>query len=111
MSFPAWAASWSAYMLATSGRGCRLLKGEVGWFSRDGRRLDSQILGMRAAHLGSAERGITWCTCCDVTANLFDDARKLMTGRPRQVDREYPSRRSGGLNKIYMIDGGTLDLY
>src|SRR6476619_6174716 len=30
---------------------------------------------------------------------------------PRQVDREYLSCRSGGLNKIQMIDGGTLDLH
>src|SRR5258705_12450125 len=34
-----------------------------------------------------------------------------MTRYPRQVDREYLSCRSGGLNKIQMIDGGTLDLY
>src|SRR6266567_2808370 len=34
-----------------------------------------------------------------------------MTGYPRQVDREYLSCRSGGLNKIQMIDGGTLDLH
>src|ERR1700722_6834222 len=33
-----------------------------------------------------------------------------MTRYPRQVDREYLSCRSGGLNKIQMIDGGTLDL-
>src|SRR5258708_20053955 len=30
---------------------------------------------------------------------------------PRQVDREDLSCRSGGLNKIQMIDGGTLDLH
>src|SRR5260370_29072414 len=34
-----------------------------------------------------------------------------MTSYPRQVDREYLSCRSGGLNKIQMIDGGTLDLH
>src|ERR1700680_2131466 len=34
-----------------------------------------------------------------------------MTWYPRQVDREYLSYRSGGLNKIHMIDGGTLDLH
>src|SRR5258708_28052111 len=32
-----------------------------------------------------------------------------MTRYPRQVDREYLSYRSGGLNKIQMIDGGTPD--
>src|SRR5712692_3302901 len=34
-----------------------------------------------------------------------------MTRYPRQVDREYLSCHSGGLNKIQMIDGGTLDLH
>src|SRR5476651_759629 len=34
-----------------------------------------------------------------------------MTRYPRQVDREYLSCRSGGFNKIQMIDGGTLDLH
>src|ERR1700730_7281250 len=34
-----------------------------------------------------------------------------MTRYPRQVDREYLSCRSGGLNKIQMIDSGTLDLH
>src|SRR5437870_5746175 len=34
-----------------------------------------------------------------------------MTRYPRQVEREYLSCRSGGLNKIQMIDGGTLDLH
>src|SRR5260221_10600529 len=34
-----------------------------------------------------------------------------MTRYPRQVDREYLSRHSGGLNKIQMIDGGTPDLH
>src|ERR1700687_3902184 len=34
-----------------------------------------------------------------------------MTRYPRQVDREYLSYRSGGLNKIQMIDDGTLDLH
>src|SRR6516164_9632115 len=33
-----------------------------------------------------------------------------MTRYPRQVDREYLSCRSGGLNKIQMVDGGTPDL-
>src|ERR1700724_1394520 len=34
-----------------------------------------------------------------------------MTRYPRQVDREYLSCRSGGLNKIQMIDGAILDLH
>src|SRR5437879_5838704 len=34
-----------------------------------------------------------------------------MTGYPGQVNQEYLSRRSGSLNKIQMIDGGTLDLH
>src|SRR6266852_8249549 len=34
-----------------------------------------------------------------------------MTRDPRQVDREYLSCRSRSLNKIHMIDGGTLDLH
>jgi hypothetical protein len=34
-----------------------------------------------------------------------------MTRYPRQVERKYLSRRSGGLNKIQMIDGGTFDLH
>src|SRR4030088_1522153 len=34
-----------------------------------------------------------------------------MTRYPRQVDREYLSCRSGGLNKIQMIDGRTPDLH
>src|SRR6266481_4825354 len=34
-----------------------------------------------------------------------------MARYPRQVDREYLSCLSGGLNKIQMIDGGTLDLH
>src|SRR5258706_14062836 len=34
-----------------------------------------------------------------------------MTRYPRQVDREYLPRCSGGLHKIQMIDGGTLDLH
>src|ERR1700722_16821060 len=34
-----------------------------------------------------------------------------MTRYPRQLDREYLSYRSGSLNKIQMIDGGTLDLH
>src|SRR5260370_23892060 len=33
-----------------------------------------------------------------------------MTRYPRQIDREYLSCRSGGLNKVQMIDGGTSDL-
>src|ERR1700680_1433304 len=51
--------------------GCRLLKGEVGWFPCDSRRLDSQILRVRA-HSAGTEHGITWRTCRNVTANLFD---------------------------------------
>src|SRR6266496_4417154 len=53
--------------------GCRFLKGEVGWFPRDDRRLDSQILGVRAAYFVGTEHGITWRPCRNVTANLFDD--------------------------------------
>src|SRR6266849_5458404 len=34
-----------------------------------------------------------------------------MTSYPRQVDREDLSCCSGGLDKIQMIDGGTLDLH
>src|SRR5258705_4624557 len=34
-----------------------------------------------------------------------------MTRYPRQVDREYLSCRSGGLDEIHMIDGGALDLH
>src|SRR5690348_12898448 len=34
-----------------------------------------------------------------------------MTGYPGQVEREYLPCRSGGLNKIQMIDGSTLDLH
>src|ERR1700757_1329811 len=34
-----------------------------------------------------------------------------MTGYPRQVDRKYLSCRSGGFNKIQMVDGGTLNLH
>src|SRR5260370_20791894 len=34
-----------------------------------------------------------------------------MTRYPRQIDREYLSCRSGGLDKIQMIDGGTPDLH
>src|SRR6202795_916347 len=34
-----------------------------------------------------------------------------MTRYPRQVEREYLSCRSGGLDKIQMIDGGALDLH
>src|ERR1700686_2296871 len=34
-----------------------------------------------------------------------------MTRYPRQVDREYLSCRPGSLDKIQMIDGGTLDLH
>src|SRR5712671_4767859 len=40
--------------------GCRLLKGEVGWFPCDNRRLDSQILRVGAAHSVGTEHGITW---------------------------------------------------
>src|SRR5580693_6475061 len=46
--------------------GCRLLKGEVGWFPCDERRLDSQILRIRAHSAGGAEYGITWRTCRNV---------------------------------------------
>src|SRR3984957_7687008 len=53
--------------------GCRLTKGEVGWFPSDGRRLDSQILRVCAHSSGGTEHGITWRTCRNVTANLFDD--------------------------------------
>src|SRR6266446_477392 len=34
-----------------------------------------------------------------------------MTRYPRQVDREYLSCRSGRLDEVQMIDGGTLDLH
>src|SRR6201988_1870543 len=34
-----------------------------------------------------------------------------MTGYPRQDKREHLSCRSRGLDKIQMIDGGTLDLH
>src|SRR5216117_408318 len=34
-----------------------------------------------------------------------------MTRYPRQVDREYLPCRSGGLDEIQMVDGGTLDLH
>src|SRR5579862_9154161 len=34
-----------------------------------------------------------------------------MTRYPWQVEREYLSCRSGGLDKIQMIDGGTPDLH
>src|SRR6266446_5719680 len=91
--------------------GCRFLKGEVGWFPCDDRRLDCQILRVGAPHSVGTEHGITWRIPRNVTANLFDEPRKLMTRYPRQVDREYLSCRSGGLNKIQMIDGGTLDLH
>src|SRR3977135_3263371 len=52
--------------------GCRLLKGEVGWFPCDGRRLDSQILRVGAHSGGGTEHGITWRPCRNVPANLFD---------------------------------------
>src|SRR6266566_1760845 len=48
--------------------GCRLLKGEVGWFPYDGLRLDSQILRVRA-HFTVTEDGIAWRPCRNVTAN------------------------------------------
>jgi hypothetical protein len=35
--------------------------------------LDSQILRVRAHSAGGTEYGITWRTCHNVTANLFDD--------------------------------------
>src|SRR5438552_395037 len=63
------------------------------------------------AHSAGTEHGIIWRPGRNVTANLFDDPGKLMTRYPRQVDREYLSCRSGGLNKIQMIDGGTLYLH
>src|SRR5882672_6061605 len=53
--------------------GCRLLKGEVGWFPCDGRRLESQILRVRAARSVSADHAITSRIRRNVTANLFDD--------------------------------------
>src|SRR4029077_15077191 len=53
--------------------GCRLLKGEVGWFPCDARRLDRQILRVRAARSVGTEHGITGRPCRNVTANLLDD--------------------------------------
>ena len=53
--------------------GCCLLKGEVGRFPGDSRRLDRQILRVRAARLVGSEHGITWSICRNVVANLFDD--------------------------------------
>src|SRR5690242_1329728 len=44
--------------LGGHGYGCRLLKGEIGWFPCDGCRLDSQILRVRAHSGGGAEYGI-----------------------------------------------------
>src|SRR6266478_4082032 len=38
-----------------------------------GRRLDSQILRVCAHSAGGTENGITWRTCRNVTANLFDN--------------------------------------
>src|ERR1022692_3109130 len=52
--------------------GCRLFKGEVGWFLCDDRRLDSQILRVCTAHSTDTEHGITWHICRNVT-NLVDD--------------------------------------
>src|SRR5450432_3497063 len=89
---------------------CRLLEGEVGWFFCNGRRFHSQMLRIRA-HSADAEHGIARRICRDVTANLLDDPRELMTRYPRQVDREYLSCRSGGLDEIQMVDGGALDLH
>src|SRR5258708_35383559 len=86
--------------------GCRLLKREVGWFPCDDRRLDSQILRVRAHAAGRTEYGITGRVSCNVTANLVDNPRKLMTRYPRQIDGEYLSCHSRGLNKIHMIDRG-----
>src|SRR5258707_30203 len=86
--------------------GCRLLKGEVGWFLCDDSRFDRQILRVGAAHFVATDHGITWRPSRNVTADLFDDSGKLMTRYPREVDREYLSCRSGGLDKIQMIDGG-----
>src|SRR5207253_2665542 len=51
---------------------CRLLKREVGWFLDDGRRLQSQILRVRA-HFAGTEHGIPWRPCRNVAANLLDD--------------------------------------
>jgi hypothetical protein len=53
--------------------GCRLLKGEVGWLLCDERRLDSQILRVRAARLVGSEHSVTWRMCRNATADLFDD--------------------------------------
>src|SRR5258706_7544114 len=64
---------------------CRLLKGEVGWFPCDGRRLDSQILRVRAARFANTEYGIAWRIFRDVTANSFDVPCTLMTWYPRHV--------------------------
>src|SRR5258706_12173401 len=72
---------------------CRRLEGEVGWFPRDGRRLESQILRVRA-HCAGTEHGIAGRIALNVAANLFDDPRELVTGYPRQGDREYLPRRS-----------------
>src|SRR6202041_4208942 len=80
--------------LGSHRHGCRLLKGEVGCFPCDVRRLDSEILRVRGARSADTEHGITWRPCRNVTAYLFDDPRKLMTRYPRQVDREYLSCRS-----------------
>src|SRR5882757_463169 len=51
-----------------------LLKREVGWFPCDDRRLDSQILRVRAHVAGRTEHRITGRIFCNVTANLVDDA-------------------------------------
>src|SRR5882762_4143075 len=53
---------------------CSLLEGEVGWFPCDGRRLDSQILRVRATHSVGTEHGITWRPFRNVTPNLFDNS-------------------------------------
>src|SRR5882724_12209910 len=84
--------------------GCRLLKGEVGGSLCDDCRLDSQVLRVRAHATGGTEHGVTWRVCRNVTANLFDDAGKLMTRYPRQIDREYLSCRPRSLHKIHVID-------
>src|SRR5712675_504826 len=87
------------------------LKRKVGGSPCDDCRLDSQVLRVRAHATGRTEHGITGRISCNITANLFDDPGKLMTGYPRQIDREYLSCGSGSLHEIHMIDGGTRDLH
>ncbi len=47
----------------------------------DGRRLDSQILRVRAHSAGGTEHGITWRTCRNVDALLVEVPEQL--ARPR----------------------------